>query len=463
MANSLDSSTTSASAEIVQARIDEKRLFEARFLFHKLSQAIEPQVSRRLEQSLEEKIAQAEKLFDHGRRMEEQQRYEEAERDYGRVLAIAVDYPAIEQALQRIVVVRKLGPLQVPSSSDDGGEPQEQAVSVDEALSPEGSGGSGLRRRWKVLAFSLLVVFMSYAGMLLTGRGFLGSGTSETPYEKGVTSASLPVVPSPTKTLDVRPETYPGEKGQVKKMTGIVLDRVIAPPIINDATASFIKAGSVVKNAKNTQKRKLPSEPHAVEEQPVIRVIIPLQGQVVKVPANNDTLLALEESSEIVQKAAAKEKKETGAAATGKVDQSSTGTIKAQIYTVQAGDTLEAIAGKVYGDRSQWSSLAQANREHLGRPPYVLAVGEKIVIPPREEAAKIHSVSPDATDGTYTVVSGDSLGVIARKVYGSSRRWQRLYDLNRDRLSSPSALRVGQKLRTRKEMDASVDSDPVGE
>ena len=462
MVNPPDSSTTLTSVDLVQARIDEKRLFEARFLFHKLSRAIEPQVSRRLEQSLEEKIAQAEKLFNHGRRLEEQQRYEEAERDYGGVLAITVDYPSLDQAIQRVTMLRKLGPLLTPSSLDDGGTAREQTVPV-EMPGTKVPGRLRLPRRRKILVFSLFLIFVGFAAMLLIGRGFLGSGTSETPYEKGVTSASLPVVPSPTKTLDMRPETYPGEKGQMKKMTGIVLDRVIAPPIINDATASSVKAGSVVKNTKNTQKRKLPPEPHAVEEQPVIRVIIPLQGQVVKVPANNDTLLALEESSEIDQKAAAKEKQETGAAATGKVDQSSTGTIKARIYTVQAGDTLEAIAGKVYGDRSQWSSLAQANREQLGRPPYVLAVGEKIVIPPREEAAKMHSVSPDAMDGTYTVVSGDSLGVIARKVYGSSRRWQRLYDLNRDRLSSPSALRVGQKLRTRKEMDISVDSDPVGE
>jgi len=261
----------------------------------------------------------------------------------------------------------------------------------------------------------------------------------------------------------VRPESYPGEKGQMKKMTGIVLNRVIAPPIINDATASSIKVGSVVKNTKNTQKRKLPPESHAVEEQPVIKVVVPAQGQVVKVPVDNDGFLALDERLEKSTKAAAKKKKETGTAATGKDEQSSACTIKARIYIVQAGDTLEAIAGKVYGDRSQWSSLAQANREQLGRPPYILAVGEKIVIPPKEEAAKIHSVSPDATDGTYTVVSGDSLGVIARKVYGTSRRWQQLYELNRDRLSSPSALRVGQKLRIRKEPDASVDSDPVGE
>ena len=460
MANSPDSSTTLASAELVQARMSEKRLFEARFLFHKFSSTIEPQVSLRLEQSLEEKITRAGKYFKHGRRMEELQRYEEAEKDYGCVLAIAVDYPSIDQALQRIVVLRKLGPLQAPSIPDDGGEPSEHAVSV-EMQGTEVPGRPNLRRRWKILVLSLFLVFVGSAALLLTGRGFLGSGSSEPPSRKNVTSGSMPVVQLATNTLAVMPVTSPGHNEQVEKMKGIVLPRVISPPIINAVTASPVKAGSVV---KNTQNKKLPAEQLAVEEQSVIKAVIPLQGPVIKVPANNDApSFAVAESSEIAQKTVAKEKKETGAAATVRDDHSSSSTIKVQIYIVQAGDTLEAIAGKVYGDRSQWSSLAQANREQLGRPPYVLAVGEKIVIPPREEAAKMHSVSPDAMDGTYTVVSGDSLGVIARKVYGSSRRWQRLYDLNRDRLSSPSALRVGQKLRTRKEMDASVDSDPVGE
>ena len=68
-----------------------------------------------------------------------------------------------------------------------------------------------------------------------------------------------------------------------------------------------------------------------------------------------------------------------------------------------------------------------------------------------------------AKAGIYIVRAGDTLGSIARKVYGSSRHWQRLYELNRDHLSRPSALRVGQQLRTRDEVETPVDPDPVGE
>jgi len=467
MVNPPDSPRTLAAAELVQARIDEKRLFEARFLFHKFSSTIEPEARLLLEQSLEEKIARAEKRFNHGRRLEEQQRYGKAEKDYRRVLAVAVDYPSIDQALQRIAVLRKLGPLQASSSPDDGGNAQEQSAPVDIA-STEVPGRPGWPRRRKILLFSLLLIFAGSAAILLIGRGFLGSASLDAPSEKSVTSGSRSHVPPATNDPAVLPGTSPGQKKRVEKMTAIVLPRVIAPPIIHDAPAPSTKAGLVVKNTKNTQNARLPVEQPAVGEQPDIRVVVPVQGQVVKVPVDNDGFLALDERFEKSKKAAAKKKMETGTVVTGKDEQPSAGTRKNRIYIVQAGDTLEAIAGRVYGDRSQWSSLVQANRKQLGRPPYILAVGEKLVVPLREQAAKIRSVSPVTTNGMYTVVSGDSLGVIARKVYGTSRRWQQLYELNRDRLSSPSALRVGQKLRTRKEPDppvdsASVDSDPVGE
>jgi len=112
-------------------------------------------------------------------------------------------------------------------------------------------------------------------------------------------------------------------------------------------------------------------------------------------------------------------------------------------YTVEAGDTLESIAGKVYGNRYKWSRLVQANRDQLGQPPYILSLGMHLRVPPLAEEDE--PVLND--DGTYTVQSGDSLGSIARKVYGTSRRWEHLYELNRDQLPTPGALQVGLKLR----------------
>lgn len=67
---------------------------------------------------------------------------------------------------------------------------------------------------------------------------------------------------------------------------------------------------------------------------------------------------------------------------------------------------------------------------------------------PRSSDARPIVREPEpAPGGTYTVESGDTLTSIARDVYGSSSRYMDIYNANRDRLSSPSALRVGQELR----------------
>jgi hypothetical protein len=48
---------------------------------------------------------------------------------------------------------------------------------------------------------------------------------------------------------------------------------------------------------------------------------------------------------------------------------------------------------------------------------------------------------------TYIVRPGDTLGSISTRFYGSSRRYMDIYNANRDVLSSPSSIRVGQTLR----------------
>lgn len=45
---------------------------------------------------------------------------------------------------------------------------------------------------------------------------------------------------------------------------------------------------------------------------------------------------------------------------------------------------------------------------------------------------------------TYTVVPGDSLWIIARKVLGDGARWKEIYDLNRDKIKNPDLIYEGQ-------------------
>lgn len=53
-------------------------------------------------------------------------------------------------------------------------------------------------------------------------------------------------------------------------------------------------------------------------------------------------------------------------------------------YTVQAGDTLSAIALKFYGDASQYMVIYEANKKLIGDDPDLIKVGQDLVIPPKK-------------------------------------------------------------------------------
>lgn len=54
--------------------------------------------------------------------------------------------------------------------------------------------------------------------------------------------------------------------------------------------------------------------------------------------------------------------------------------------------------------------------------------------------------SSGAQHQIYTVVAGDTLTKIAAKFYGDGESWEPIYEANKNSLSSPSSLRVGQTL-----------------
>ncbi len=47
----------------------------------------------------------------------------------------------------------------------------------------------------------------------------------------------------------------------------------------------------------------------------------------------------------------------------------------------------------------------------------------------------------------YKVVSGDSLSKIAKRFYGDSNAYQKIFEANRDQLSDPDKIKVGQELK----------------
>ena len=57
------------------------------------------------------------------------------------------------------------------------------------------------------------------------------------------------------------------------------------------------------------------------------------------------------------------------------------------------------------------------------------------------------STTAPAAAQSYTVVAGDTLSKIAKKFLGSANRWHEIHDANRDQISNPDMIRVGQVLK----------------
>lgn len=149
-------------------------------------------------------------------------------------------------------------------------------------------------------------------------------------------------------------------------------------------------------------------------------------------------------------------------------------------YVVQAGDTLPKIAMKLYGDPNRWQDLMVINNIENGNRIFVgqklrttspnsnvgnaqAAVSRNVTnnavdnnqVPDHEiDECPAPSVSADAaeadasfygqTGGSYTVQRGDTLGKIAKRILGSSRRWRELARANP--AINPNRLNVGETL-----------------
>jgi len=79
------------------------------------------------------------------------------------------------------------------------------------------------------------------------------------------------------------------------------------------------------------------------------------------------------------------------------------------------------IAGNVKG-------VAKVVADDLNAPPP----------PPEEEPAK---------DEFYEIVSGDTLGGVAKKFYGKASAYMKIFEANRDIISDPNKIYPGQKIR----------------
>jgi nucleoid-associated protein YgaU len=143
--------------------------------------------------------------------------------------------------------------------------------------------------------------------------------------------------------------------------------------------------------------------------------------------------------------------------------------------TVTLSDSFWSISEREYGTSRYFTALARYNQDRVAKPEH-LQSGMKIIIPPpevledrfpqlfRRTAEGNSTISPisgvtssaAAEPGLfldpqqrpfYRVGEQDTLSSIARQHLGRESRWAEIYELNEDRLKSPSALTIGTELK----------------
>jgi nucleoid-associated protein YgaU len=115
---------------------------------------------------------------------------------------------------------------------------------------------------------------------------------------------------------------------------------------------------------------------------------------------------------------------------------------KAEV-TVQAGDTLTAIAARTLGDGMEWRQFVTANP---GLNPKRLRIGQTLKIPQATASRSSSATKPVAgkpAEKTYRTGKGDTLTSIASTYYGDSTRWTDIFVANKKALGgNPDQLRV---------------------
>ncbi len=111
-----------------------------------------------------------------------------------------------------------------------------------------------------------------------------------------------------------------------------------------------------------------------------------------------------------------------------------------RVVTVKKGDTLASLAEKYYGNPMDFERIVRANRDIRSSHSH-LHLGQKVIIPIITHSKNARLVK---------VRKGDTLYSIAKRYYGSSRKYQKIIDANYKIKSIHTRLYVGEIIRVPK-------------
>ncbi|MBF0440530.1 MAG: LysM peptidoglycan-binding domain-containing protein [Oligoflexales bacterium] len=113
------------------------------------------------------------------------------------------------------------------------------------------------------------------------------------------------------------------------------------------------------------------------------------------------------------------------------------------IYVIEPGDTLASIAQKIYNSPRKWKELATINNI---QDPYLLFPGDALKYKSDKNTTHFNSVYENTARKTIVVKQGDTLGNLAKKLFGNSSYWKTIWKLNTKIIKNPNMIYEGQKL-----------------
>lgn len=114
-------------------------------------------------------------------------------------------------------------------------------------------------------------------------------------------------------------------------------------------------------------------------------------------------------------------------------------------YTVKKGDTLGTITTNFYGSNAQRNALYKANAEAFKKTGGKLTPGMVLTLPEKlGKAVLIAAPVVGEGESLYTVKAGDTLGAIAKTVYGDVMQYKAIFERNSDRLTNANTIYEGQ-------------------
>lgn len=104
-------------------------------------------------------------------------------------------------------------------------------------------------------------------------------------------------------------------------------------------------------------------------------------------------------------------------------------------YEVRKGDTLMVVAYMVYGDYKKWRDLAELNE---------IEETEQVVPGKILRYRQAWEKLPMRSNGApYMIQSGDTLGTISNKHYGTTQKWKEVWNNNRQLITDPNLIFAG--------------------